>query len=684
MKSLLIVTFCAIVAVSFAEIDHHLNNKYGQHYTQHEDSVAKAREGLQQRLSTTLYENGDAGTGSGYSSNRYTAGGSSGNNKYVTGCSTCYGIGKPNADSFSSRLSSSSSSTRSSSSSRSGIEESDYLGVGTVGHSADNDDLQQRVVPSYHSSGSSQKYTGNAYDDDEDDLQQRHVPADLSNIGSSAYRSSASRANEEDLQRNTGSTYVYQPSGTQNSYSRRQESASQTRSESSVPATIPVYSGSHNSRGSSNSDSESYDSRTIRPVQPGQYVAVQARPGQTIVLSVPVRAGEQQQYTSRSEHSESTNKVVQSPSNNNRITYRPHSTYAADKAASSSDLGVTRVGYTPTQTRVVYQPADQNRLAYQPADQTRQQPEKYVNPDIASYNSYNPDSATFNTQERYGADDELEQVRVAPVQITGPTDTRYSTAAGNRAHVSNTRIVPSSVSSSSSSSSRSNAEREERRTQSRPTYVNPSRTTSTQYGTTAQDESSFGSSQPSYNQLSQTQNQRSGSSGYTSHTARLPQYSSSGSTREGSGILSANNDDLSSYMSESKRLADQQSRQISSDSRSNFATTNAEANRRTHQSAANHQANSNQFFNSRNSDFDLGDVGTSANGNNAYQQSWQKQSKWASGSEYGPDGQPKTYSHLTTAESEKHKINGHEEGYKAATTTLENDGKVSTYSIRTP
>ena len=86
----------------------HSNLKFlhNRHYSQHEDSVAKAREGLQQRLSTTLYESGDGGANSGYSSNRYTAGGSSGNNKYVTGCSTCYGIGNSgnsNADSFSSR-----------------------------------------------------------------------------------------------------------------------------------------------------------------------------------------------------------------------------------------------------------------------------------------------------------------------------------------------------------------------------------------------------------------------------------------------------------------------------------------------------------------------------------------------------------------------------------------------------
>lgn len=74
---------------------------HDRHYTQHEEQVAKAREGLQQRLSTTLYESGDGGAG--YSSGRYTQGGSSGNNKYVTGCLTCYGIGNTNKDSFSSR-----------------------------------------------------------------------------------------------------------------------------------------------------------------------------------------------------------------------------------------------------------------------------------------------------------------------------------------------------------------------------------------------------------------------------------------------------------------------------------------------------------------------------------------------------------------------------------------------------
>uniref|UniRef100_A0AAG5DWG5 Uncharacterized protein n=1 Tax=Anopheles atroparvus TaxID=41427 RepID=A0AAG5DWG5_ANOAO len=63
--------------------------------------------------------------------------------------------------------------------------------------------------------------------------------------------------------------------------------------------------------------------------------------------------------------------------------------------------------------------------------------------------------------------------------------------------------------------------------------------------------------------------------------------------------------------------------------------------------------------------------------------SWSSSSKWASEQHYGDDGKPKTFSMLSTAESEKHNINGKTTGYKAATTTLEDDGKVSTYSLHT-
>jgi hypothetical protein len=63
--------------------------------------------------------------------------------------------------------------------------------------------------------------------------------------------------------------------------------------------------------------------------------------------------------------------------------------------------------------------------------------------------------------------------------------------------------------------------------------------------------------------------------------------------------------------------------------------------------------------------------------------SWENSSKWASGTQYDETGKPKSYSSLSTAESENHNINGKSTSYKAATTTLEDDGKVSTYSIHT-
>lgn len=52
--------------------------------------------------------------------------------------------------------------------------------------------------------------------------------------------------------------------------------------------------------------------------------------------------------------------------------------------------------------------------------------------------------------------------------------------------------------------------------------------------------------------------------------------------------------------------------------------------------------------------------------------------------QYDAAGQPRSYGHLSTAVSESKTINGKTSGYKAATTTLDDDGKISTYSIHTP
>lgn len=63
--------------------------------------------------------------------------------------------------------------------------------------------------------------------------------------------------------------------------------------------------------------------------------------------------------------------------------------------------------------------------------------------------------------------------------------------------------------------------------------------------------------------------------------------------------------------------------------------------------------------------------------------SWEKSSKWSSQSEFGSDGQVKNYKELSTGESEQYDVNGRRTGYKAATTTLDDNGKVSSYSLHT-
>ncbi|KAJ6646958.1 hypothetical protein Bhyg_02175 [Pseudolycoriella hygida] len=125
--------------------------------------------------------------------------------------------------------------------------------------------------------------------------------------------------------------------------------------------------------------------------------------------------------------------------------------------------------------------------------------------------------------------------------------------------------------------------------------------------------------------------------------------------------------DLSQYMSESERLAREQARNVQSSG--------------TYSGSA--------LVGSSSQDINLtggasGSGGLSG-GSGGYTKvkSWENSSKWASGTQYDENGRPKTYSSLSTAESEDHNINGKSTSYKAATTTLEDDGKVSTYSIHT-
>lgn len=51
--------------------------------------------------------------------------------------------------------------------------------------------------------------------------------------------------------------------------------------------------------------------------------------------------------------------------------------------------------------------------------------------------------------------------------------------------------------------------------------------------------------------------------------------------------------------------------------------------------------------------------------------------------QYDENGKLRSYSNLSTGESELHNVNGKVAGYKAATTTVEDNGRTSTYSIHT-
>jgi len=85
----------------------------------------------------------------------------------------------------------------------------------------------------------------------------------------------------------------------------------------------------------------------------------------------------------------------------------------------------------------------------------------------------------------------------------------------------------------------------------------------------------------------------------------------------------------------------------------------------------------------------VGSIGTNANlvnGNAGYGKvkSWETSSKWGSQSEFDHTGKTKSSSYLLTGEGEDETLNGKTSSYKAATATLEQDGKRSTYSIHTP
>jgi hypothetical protein len=525
-----------------------------------------------------------------------------------------------------------------------GLGGSDYVGVGYIGHS-DNEDMQRRVSPSSLPSHSQSRYSSsNAYhEEEEEDVQQRQVvPTDLHGIQSSAYRSSANREEDgEDTQKSIGIGYhdaSVSNDGSQSYTRRTQQQREHYESETSRSTpkvyyvSAPVSSLSQKHSSSTGSESDYQETRTTP-----QRISLQMRPATSTVLQIPVRvlntAGipdSNQQYSSNSRLSSSGYQESVHPTQ--KVTY-----YVAPITSDRYDA--SRSGSETSRTSYV-----------------QQQPEKYTAPDLTAYNS-------FGSQSRSHIEDESDvQTRVRPQSssIIDGGSSRYASTSNSQsenAQTTQTRVIPAfpiqTVESSSASSRRTAEEQRERQySSSRPAYINRTPITAEESRRT-EGSSSYGSSgstvyrpvsinsQPSIShQQNSLTNSRSNLAG-NNFSPYSPSYNPS---RYGSvGTVGSSSDNLHEYMSESQRLAEMQQRQIASSSQSQHQSSSsyssaAEANRRTLDLASRLDSTAANFVHSqnlanRNSEFDAEDLGAQAIGNGGFQRvkSWQKQSKWESG-----------------------------------------------------
>lgn len=471
------------------------------------------------------------------------------------------------------------------------------------------DDVQSRVSPSTTYGNSQSRYTAKTYneeEEEEEDTQQRVVsPTALNGIGSSAYRASHASYDEDDSQKtgavgigyhdasvNSENNYGYTRESRRKQQQQQQAQYSESETTRSTPQVYyvpaPVSSSSTQSQRQSNAGSS-------------QHYRVSVRPGTATVLQVPVRVIQtsgtpdqtQQQYVSNSRNSgyEASESHLNQPSQ--RVTYYvPASSDRRESASSRSEQELSRT--------VV------------------QQPERYVAPDLTAYNS-------FGSQSRSQADDLQEneyQTRVQPyVPLVDGGSSRYASAgslSSNSQRTQQAAVRPSYVQRISNANEESN-----RRAESSSTYGSSG---STVYRAPV-------STQTRNQQQQQQSTQFNSRAGYNgnSYSPYSPSYPSS---RQGSGILTANNENLHEYMSESQRLAELQQRQLASSQQSSTFASASEANRRTVDVAQRLDNVAADFVGSSNLANRNSELDTTENLSGAgYQRvkSWQKQSKWESG-----------------------------------------------------
>jgi hypothetical protein len=312
------------------------------------------------------------------------------------------------------------------------LQNSDYVGVGTVGHvdsryhDQDAESFQTVVKPTFtrDSASSSSRYSGSStrYSSSADSVQESVTPklldgdVDLSSVSAAAYRQGLSNQNEEDLQRTVSSGYQPVYGGSRVYSERAQQSQSERESSRTVSSGAPVYGqnqgSSRNYLSASRVDADENDEQ-VR-VQGNNRIGITVRPGQPIKFTYVPNQG----YQSGS-LSSSSSSAHESNSQSSQSSYPSSQTY--------------RVVYTPVYTPVRNVQSSSQTNSESERTSTRlngvQRPEKLTNYD------------KFYTHSR-AQNEEVEdtQQRVAPVSHPNyGGNSRYSSQSQSQQQSSSSR-----------------------------------------------------------------------------------------------------------------------------------------------------------------------------------------------------------------------------------------------------
>uniref|UniRef100_U5EPF6 Putative secreted mucin n=1 Tax=Corethrella appendiculata TaxID=1370023 RepID=U5EPF6_9DIPT len=674
-----IVLFLSFVGVNFAGVYREqianfvpekqiLKHEYSHnlHYSTHEASVQTARKGAAERLQQQGVYSGQLQSGSSLGSAR---------------CFDCID------------------------------RDVEAVGHGVVGYTGNDHDQQQSSSKYQASSASSSRYeqrqSGNAYpiypsggskssyysanqrESLSSSLQAQpvySVPVE----GSSRYSSSSSSRHDNSQRTQQFPVTIYPASSSaSNAASSRSEYLSQNAYQDEDlddrQTSIPVYTplDRYSSSSSSHRGGQHIEDRqqTVPVFSSNTYNDNLDQ--QQSVSGVPVYADK---YVSSHSQNTAESQRQQSSSSSVIPVYTPQDRYSTFSSSNRADTHQEKT-YVP-----VYKPIEDNRQV----GQTSRVTSTYVPVYVTRANPYYQPSSSRVYSTRYGGSDSLQQRTTADgasyTSVQYPAGSSSSThqqsSSSNREELSSQTggvYVPINTGSTSVASKYSEHEKNEQR--SGTSYVVPvapiSTSSSSRYGSRHEEHSRTGTN---YGQSgvytpiiggastgsSQHSSSSSASDAYSKHRLSYPITGDQLGQQFGSGLgLSGDKNDLSEFMSESERLARAQSQSVQSGTVSGSSVVQ------------------NRYSANDNSDVALNTVLSNSNtgaGAGGYQRtkSWASSSKWASGQKYDDEGKIKSYGYLSTAESENHNIDGKTTGYKAATTTLEDDGKVSTYSIHTP